>query len=143
MRRNYFGKLSGPLLDRVDLQVHVQPPGLSMAGAPPGERSEVVAARVVEARHVQHERWRAEIPAGRPLNSDVPGSALRSRRWRLPASATSTLDRCLERGTISLRGYDRSLRTAWTIADLAGLQRPQRDQVDLALSLRHHTGVAA
>src|SRR5262249_46480428 len=58
MRRTYFGRLSGPLLDRVDLQVHVQPPGLSMAGQPPGESSADVAARVTAARAAQTDRWR-------------------------------------------------------------------------------------
>ena len=143
MRRTYFGKLSGPLLDRVDLQVHVQPPGLSMAGQPPGETTDVVAARVASAREVQHERWRPVVETGRAANSDASGSLLRSARFRLPPSVTTTLDRSLERGGISLRGYDRSLRVAWTIADLAGLQRPGRDEVDLALSMRHHSGAAA
>ena len=143
MRRSYFGKLSGPLLDRVDLQVHVQPPGLSLSAAEPGESSAAVARRVAGARQVQHERWREVLGTGRPLNSQVPGSVLRARGWRLDASVTATLDRALERGAISLRGYDRSLRTAWTIGDLTGLPRPGRDEVDLALSLRHQSGVAA
>ena len=82
-------------------------------------------------------------PRRRGVNADVPGSVLRARPWRLPSSATTTLDRALERGALSLRGYDRTLRCAWTIADVLGLQRPGRDQVDLALSLRHRAGVAA
>jgi magnesium chelatase family protein len=143
MRRSYFGKLSGPLLDRVDLQVHVQPPGLSMAGHPVGERSELVAGRVAAARAAQHERWRSVLGSERALNADAPGSVLRAVPWRLPAGDVSPLDRSLERGGISLRGYDRSLRVAWTMADLAGRQRPGRDDVDLALSLRGSVGAAA
>lgn len=143
MRRNYFGKLSGPLLDRVDLQVHVQPSGLSLAGHLPGESSDSVAERVATARRVQHERWVEVLGVARAVNSDVPGSVLRAPRWRLPPAVTTTIDRSLERGALSLRGYDRSLRVAWTIGDLAGLQRPGSDEVDLALSLRHRSGVAA
>lgn len=143
MRRNYFGKLSGPLLDRVDLQVHVQPPGLSMAAHPQGDSTRVVAARVAAARAVQRERWRGLIVNDWALNAHVPGSLLRSSAWRPPSSATAPLDRALERGSISLRGYDRSLRCAWTIADLSGLQRPGRDEVELALSMRRQQGMAA
>ena len=143
MRRSYFGKLSGPLLDRVDLQVHVQPPGLSLAAQPPGASTREVAARVAAARAVQRERWRGLLIDGWALNAHVPGSLLRSSAWRLPASATAPLDRALDRGSISLRGYDRSLRSAWTIADLSGLQRPGRDQVELALSMRRQVGMAA
>lgn len=143
MRRTYFGKLSGPLLDRVDLQVHVQPPGLTMAGGTPGEPTAVVAARVASARAAQGERWRDVLERSRGVNSDVPGSELRARPWRLPGAATHTLDHLLEVGALSLRGYDRTLRCAWTVADLMGLQRPGRDEVDVALSLRHRAGVAA
>lgn len=142
MRRSYFGKLSGPLLDRVDLQVHVQPPGLALAGQPPGEPSAAVAARVAEARAAQRERWVEDGRALR-LNSQVPGSVLRDRRWRLPACDAAALDRALELGAISLRGYDRTLRVAWTVADLEGRQRPSRDQVELALSFRRQNGAAA
>ncbi len=143
MRRAYFGKLSGPLLDRVDLQVHVQPPGLAIAGQAPGEPTIAVAARVAEARRAQHDRWETDERAGRRLNSAVPGSVLRAGRWRLPSSDTRALDRALELGSISLRGYDRGLRVAWTVADLQGLQRPGRDEVELALSFRRQTGEAA
>jgi magnesium chelatase family protein len=142
MRRAYFGKLSGPLLDRVDLQVHVQPPGLALAGQPPGEPSAAVAARVADARAAQLDRWTGDGRAVR-LNSQVPGSVLRERRWRLPASDSAALDRALELGAISLRGYDRTIRAAWTVADLSGRQRPSRDDVELALSFRRQNGVAA
>jgi magnesium chelatase family protein len=143
MRRAYFGKISGPLLDRVDLQVHVQPPGLALAAQPPGESTSVVAARVARARSVQQDRWGAALAGPPGLNSAVPGSVLRRSPWRLPSSDTASLDRALERGSLSLRGYDRTLRTAWTVADLQGHQRPRRDQVDMALSLRTQSAVAA
>ncbi len=143
MRRNYFAKISGPLLDRIDLQVHVQAPGLALAAQPPGEPTEVVAARVRAAREAQHERWAPMLDTPSALNSAVPGSVLRRPPWRLPAADAVGLDRALERGTVSLRGYDRTLRAAWTIADLTGLQRPRRDTIEMALSLRTQTAVAA
>ena len=101
-----------------------------------------MAARVAAARGAQGERWHAVLGRRRGVNADVPGSVLRARPWRLPSSATTTLDRALERGALSLRGYDRTLRCAWTIADVLGLQRPGR-RGHLALSLRHRAGVAA
>lgn len=115
MRRNYFAKISGPLLDRVDLQVHVQPPGLALAAQPPGEASEVVAARVLAARSVQYDRWAGVIESDRALNSTVPGSVLRRPPWRLPGADAACLERALERGWVSLRGYDRTLRVPSTL----------------------------
>jgi magnesium chelatase family protein len=146
MRRAYFGKLSGPLLDRVDLQVHVQPPGLALAAQPPGEQTADVATRVATARAVQHARWSTDARMGQMrsrLNSRVPGTVLRTPRWRLPACDTRAIDRALELGSISLRGYDRAVRVAWTVADLQGHQRPSRDHVELALSFRRPAGEAA
>jgi magnesium chelatase family protein len=143
MRRTYFGKLSGPLLDRVDLQVHVQPPGLAIAGQSPGEPTATVAARVAVARAAQQARWCSEDQAGAGLNRAVPGSVLRAPRWRLATCDTRALDRALELGALSLRGYDRALRVAWTMADLEGVERPTRDHVELALSFRRQAGVAA
>ena len=68
---------------------------------------------------------------------------LRRSPWRLLPGDTVDLDRAVDRGLLSLRGYDRCLRLAWTAADLRGAARPGRDDVGLALSLRHRPAVAA
>jgi len=139
-RRDYMGKLAGPLLDRVDLQLQVR--AVSRAGlfAPTGEASAVVAERVAIARSLQAERlartsWR--------LNAEVPGPMMRAGFLKLPAAATLDLERALERGTLTLRGYDRVLKVAWTVTDLAGGGTPNRDDVGLALTLRAQGAVAA
>jgi magnesium chelatase family protein len=138
-RRDYLGKLVGPLLDRVDLQLQVR--GVSRAGlsAPAGEASDKVAARVVTARNLQAERlartvWR--------LNSDVPGPTMREGFLKLPLAATVDLERALERGILTLRGYDRVLKLAWTVTDLAGGGTPTRGDVGLALTLRAQSAAA-
>jgi magnesium chelatase family protein len=139
-KRVYVGKLSGPLLDRVDLQVWV--PAVTRAGlvAEPGESSARVAARVAEARGAQAERW-----AGCPwsLNSQVPGARLRRGKWRLPPGVTTDLDRALDRGQLTLRGYDRVLRLAWSIVDVEGRAVPTRGDMGTAISLRTHGAAAA
>ena len=70
------------------------------------------------------------------LNSHVPGSYLRGRELRLAPKVTSGLDRALERGGITMRGYDRVLRVAWSLADLADDSRPDDTHVGQALYLR-------
>lgn len=128
-RRRYFGKLSGPLLDRVDLQVELGP---ARPGAQPGERSAAVGARVATCRAAQAERL-----AGTPwrTNADVPGAWLRARLGA-DRSLMVELDRAVDRGTLSLRGVDRVLRVAWTLADLGGRDAPSRADVGQALLLR-------
>ncbi|KQX63730.1 YifB family Mg chelatase-like AAA ATPase [Angustibacter sp. Root456] len=134
-RRRYLHRLSGPLLDRVDLQVEVLPvTRAALATVGDEESSAVVAARVAAARAAQRERWREERWS---LNAHAPGHELRRQPWRLPAAATASVDRGVDRGTLTVRGYDRVLRTAWTLADLDGRDRPGRDDVDRAFSLRH------
>jgi magnesium chelatase family protein len=139
-RRAYAGKLSGPLLDRVDLQVLMPAINLAALGQDPGEGSAAVAARVAAARGLQAQRW-----AGLPwsLNGQAAGSALRRGRWRLPRAVTVDLDRALDRGQITLRGYDRVLRLGWTVADLAGHTIPDRCDLGLALTMRNQGPVAA
>jgi magnesium chelatase family protein len=139
-KRSYVGKLSGPLLDRVDLQVWV--PAVTRAGlvAEPGESSASVAARVESARGAQAERW---ARSSWSLNSQVPGARLRRGTWRLPPGTTADLDRALDRGQLTLRGYDRVLRLAWSIADLEGAALPGRAALGTALTLRTHTATAA
>lgn len=139
-KRSYLGRLSGPLLDRVDLQVQVPAVTLSSLGGHAGEDSATVAERVGAARLVQAQRW-----TGTPwrLNSEVPGARLRRSPWRLPPSVTIDLDRALDRSQLTLRGYDRVLRVGWTIADLAGRSSPTRQDLGMALTLRNQGPVAA
>jgi len=139
-KRNYVGRLSGPLLDRVDLQVHVPAVSLSSLGGEVGESSASVAARVAEARAVQAERWSG---CTWQLNSHVPGAFLRRGTRRLGRSVTADIDRALDRGQLTLRGYDRVLRLGWTVADLAGRTGPSRDDLGTALTLRNQGPVAA
>ncbi|MER5197049.1 YifB family Mg chelatase-like AAA ATPase [Streptomyces sp. NPDC002755] len=135
--RRYQARLSGPLLDRVDLRVEVDPVSradLAHRG-PGGESTAVVADRVRAAR----ERAAARL-AGTPwrTNSEVPGRELRNR-WHAAIGAMDEAERSLERGVLTARGLDRVLRVAWTVADLVGHDRPGAMDVNLALQLR--TGV--
>jgi magnesium chelatase family protein len=132
-RRRYLGRLSGPLLDRVDLQVEVRAVSRAqMVESATAESTDVVAARVSRARAAQLERF-----AGLPwvANGEIPGAWLRGR-WRLSPRETRDLDVALDRGRLSIRGYDRVLRVAWSLSDLAGRDRPERDDVGRALLLR-------
>jgi magnesium chelatase family protein len=133
-RRRYLARLSGPLLDRLDL--HLQLPRITraeiMAENGRGEPSAQVAARVAEARARAAARY-----AGTPwrTNADVPPVELR-RRWPLPREATEPAEECLDSGDLTARGFGRVVRTAWTLADLAGLDRPGADQMSHALMFR-------
>lgn len=140
VQRTYLAKLSGPLLDRVDLRLDLLPVTRASLHAASGEGSEVVAERVLAARSRQAVRLAG---TGWDTNSQVPGAVLRAERWRLPAAETRMLDRALERGSLTLRGYDRCLRVAWTIGDLAGRARPAPDDLLHALALRGATEDAA
>ncbi|MPY58967.1 YifB family Mg chelatase-like AAA ATPase [Streptomyces spongiae] len=135
--RRYQARLSGPLLDRVDLRVEVDRvtrSELTERGAR-GEPTAVVADRVRAAR----ERAAARL-ADTPwrTNSEVPGRELRSR-WYAAPGALDDAERGLERGVLTARGLDRVLRVAWTIADLVGHDRP--DALDVGLALQLRTGV--
>lgn len=135
--RRYQARLSGPLLDRVDLRVEVDPVSRAQLAhrGPGGESTATVADRVGAAR----ERAAARL-AGTPwrTNSEVPGRELRNR-WHAAVGAMDEAERSLERGVLTARGLDRVLRVAWTVADLVGRDRPGPMDVNLALQLR--TGV--
>lgn len=132
-RAGYLGRLSGPLLDRIDLTLGMGAVTRADLTLPRGEPSAVVAERVQQARERQRERWR-DLPF--ELNSQVPGSVLRDGAWRLPLVDRAPLDRAMDRGQLTLRGLDRTLRVAWTIADLQGRPRPRQADVRFALDLR-------
>ncbi len=137
-RRRYLSRLSGPLLDRIDIQVDVEPVTramLALAAAP--ESSATVGARVAAARRRQAARL-----AGTPwrTNAEVPGAWLRGPDADLPADVRLALERAMDRGALSMRGVDRVLKLAWTLSDLAGHDRPTIHDVGTALGLRTRGG---
>ncbi|MCD0484972.1 ATP-binding protein [Streptacidiphilus sp. ASG 303] len=136
----YQSRLSGPLLDRVDLQVEVEPVTRAqlLERDTAAESTAAVAARVAEARLRAAARFDGTPWRG---NAEVPGHELRTR-WRTTPGALDDAEREMQRGLLTARGLDRVLRVAWTVADLADLAghgRPDRADVRTALVLR--TGV--
>jgi magnesium chelatase family protein len=136
-RRRYLGRISGPLLDRIDIQVELLPVGAAQLcddefGPEP---SVTIAERVLAARGAAAGRW-AAAGQGWHTNAEVPATELRRVGWRLPRSVTSTAERYVDRGLLSARGYHRVLRAAWTIADLAGRDRPDAGDIGEAIQLR-------
>jgi magnesium chelatase family protein len=134
-RRRYLGRISGPLLDRIDIQITLRPLSAAqlMTTSSPAEPSAAVAERVAKARAAAAARWSA---GGWRVNAEVPGPQLRRPPWRLPAPDTAALRTSLDRGALSARGFDRVLRLAWTIADLDGRDRPEGHDVHEAAQLR-------
>ena len=132
-RRNYLQRLSGPLLDRIDIQIEVMALSSSaLRGLGQGESSSQVAARVAQAR--AHARRRlADTPWS--LNSQVPGYWLRGPQADLDAQVLGLLELAMRAG-LSLRAIDRVLRVAWSIADLQGHERLTKTDVASAISLR-------
>ncbi|MBV9730432.1 MAG: YifB family Mg chelatase-like AAA ATPase [Pseudonocardiales bacterium] len=131
-RRRYLGRLSGPLLDRVDLRVAMRPvKDMGQADAEP-ESTATVRERVLQARAAARARWAG---TGWSMNAEVPGPVLR-RRFRLPRAVTEPIATALHRGLVTARGADRTLRLAWTVADLAGRDCPLVEDVSVAMGLR-------
>lgn len=136
--RRYRARLSGPLLDRVDLRVAVEPVSRAelLGASQASESTASVAARVAGARERAAARL---IDTPWATNSEVPGHDLRTR-WPLASGALRGAESDMERGFLTARGLDRVLRVAWTVADLSGHDRPTAQDVDFALELR--TGIS-
>ena len=131
--QQYRQRLSGPLLDRIDLRLTV--PRLSKAellGEEPGESSSAIRERVEEARRRQRTRLR---DLGIESNARLPGPQAR-RRARLTDEAEKLLATAVERLELSGRGFDRALKVARTVADLAGADRAGLEHLSEALSYR-------
>ena len=132
--RRYLGRLSGPLLDRIDIELTLARVSVAqrVAGSV-GITTAEARARVAEAR--SRTRRRLADTAWR-LNADVPGSWLREGPGAPPALVRRPLDAALHRGALTLRGYDRVLRVAWSLADLEGHPQLGPDHVGRALYLK-------
>ena len=130
-KSRYLHRLSGPLLDRIDISLKVNnvPKALQKERGPKSSdlRERVIAARQVGRSRLAKTPWQ--------LNAQVPGAYLR-RHWRPGAAVLASLDGALERGTISMRGYDRCLRLAYTLADLDGSDVPRASHIARAMFLR-------
>ncbi len=138
MQKSYRNRLSGPLLDRIDLQIRVQP--VTWEEFRPGraddeeEYSAVVRARVETARAIQRDRFRG---TGISCNAGIPGSRVR-HYCRLTARADQLLQQAFDRLGLSARGSDKVLRVARTIADLAA--SPELDTAHLAEAIGYRSG---
>jgi magnesium chelatase family protein len=137
--QDYQAKISGPVLDRIDIRIDV--PAVSardLALPPPRENSALIALRVDAARARQMERFAAlSAPSHVRTNSDADGELLHAIA-RLDARATSLMADASERMRLSARGYTRVLRVARTIADLAG--RPDIEVSHLSEALSYRRG---
>ncbi|MGW6730345.1 YifB family Mg chelatase-like AAA ATPase [Nocardia sp. NPDC055029] len=131
-RRRYLGKLSGPLLDRIDIWVQMRGQAGATFGDEQAETSATVAARVAQARALAAQRWSAD---GWATNAEVPGHILR-QRFRLPRESIAPIETALRLGRMSARGADRAIRVAWTVCDLRGGELPTVQDVLSALNFR-------
>ena len=138
MIRRYAGRLSGPLLDRIDIELPLNRVRVAqgmehstMTTAAARER--VTAARARSIARLRDTPWR--------MNRDVSGAWLRTGPSAPAPEVRAPLDAALVRGGLTLRGYDRVLRVAWSLADLEGSTRLSIDNVGRALLLKK--GVAA
>ena len=132
-KRRYLARLSGPLLDRVDVKVELLPVSRAelLSDRHFAESSPVIAVRVAAAQERTATRlkdtpWR--------LNAEIPGSELR-RAFPPSPGSLAPLERAMDLGQISARGVDRVIRVAWTLADLAGIARPTVSETSYALGL--------
>jgi magnesium chelatase family protein len=129
----YRGRVSGPLLDRIDLHVEVPAVSLAELRSSAGESTETVAARVAAARAVQIDRFGPQTTT--PTNSAMGPEQLR-RFCAVDAAGRGLLDTAFERLGLSARALDRVLKVARTIADLAGSDAVRSSHLAEAIQYR-------
>ena len=144
-QKDYQGRVSGPLMDRIDLQIEMPPvTAADLALPPPSEGSAEAAARVARARDLQASRAAVFDPetGGRGLNAHAQGGLL-EKIAALDEPSRALLTRAAEAGGLTARGWTRTLRLARTIADLDGSDPVRRIHVAEALIYRRSAGETA
>jgi magnesium chelatase family protein len=132
--QNYLGRISGPLLDRIDLHIEVPPVKFrEMANAQPGESSAQIRERVVAARKTQHARFAAKPKV--TCNARMGARELKAC-CELDTATRDLLNQAMTEYNLSARAYDRILKVARTIADLAGTEAIAADHVSEAIQYR-------
>ncbi|MGC5223323.1 YifB family Mg chelatase-like AAA ATPase [Micromonospora sp. DT81.3] len=133
--RRYLGRLSGPLLDRIDIELGLTRVAVAHhaelardAVTTGAARGRVAEARARASHRLHDTPWR--------LNAHVSGPWLRQGPLSLPPAVRRPLDSALHRGALTLRGYDRVLRIAWTLADMAGRTTPTTHDIGRALFMK-------
>ncbi|MBX2984216.1 MAG: YifB family Mg chelatase-like AAA ATPase [Flavobacteriales bacterium] len=131
--QKYLNKISGPLLDRIDIHIEVTPVAFTeLASERQTEKSESVRERVVQARKVQEQRYR-----GTKMHSNAQISTQQLRKYcRVDATGQALLQKAMERLGLSARAYDRILKVARTIADLAGSNDIRTEHLAEAIQYR-------
>lgn len=131
----YLNKISGPLLDRIDLQIEITPLSFEeMSRTAPGETSAVIRERVIRARKIQEERFAQE----RGIHCNAQMNSRLMHRYAQPDEAGMALLReAMNRLQLSARAYDRILRVSRTIADLAGCETIQPEHLAEAIGYRN------
>ena len=130
-RIRYFSRLSGPILDRVDIQMAVPPVSRIAAQSEPiGESSAGIQARVIRARQVAKDRFRQY---GWVCNAQASGKWLHANT---SLKAMELVNRALSNHQLTLRGADRAMRLSWTLADLAGRVSPTEQDVHQGIEMR-------
>ncbi|KFI57259.1 YifB family Mg chelatase-like AAA ATPase [Bifidobacterium gallicum] len=133
-RIRYFSRLSGPILDRIDIQVDVLPTGhIGAATRQTGPTSAQMREQVIAARHMARERLNDQ---GWTCNAQMSGAWLHEHT---PADTIALVNKALDSHLMSLRGADRALRLAWTIADLEGVGAPRIEHMHQAIAMRTRT----
>ena len=132
--QNYLGRISGPLLDRIDLHIEVPPVKFrEMSAAPPGETSAQIRERVIAARKLQHARFAAKPKI--TCNARMGPRELKTH-CELDEPARDLLKHAMTEYNLSARAYDRILKVARTIADLAGAEKITTDHISEAIQYR-------
>ena len=135
--RRYLDRVSGPLLDRIDIQIEVDAvPVKEINQGRPAESSAEVRKRVTKARELQQERYRGD---GIYCNAQLT-SALQKKYCQLDANATQILHMAVDRMGMSMRAYGRVLKVARTVADLAGEENISAAHVAEAIQFRELDG---